>query len=340
MACTCSAIDVHAHIVPPDWEDFAQRFGKGAWPRLEHHDSCSATLMTGDKAFRKMTSQSWDPARRIEDMDRTGISMQVLSPPPIMFCYWADAAGAAAFARMQNENTASVVARHPARFLGMATLPLQDIGRALAELRHARETLGLTAIEIGTCPAGRDLDDPALLPVFQACRDLDMSIFVHPASPIAGGERLTQYYFNNIIGNPIETALAISKLIAGGVLERYPDLRFCFAHGGGAFFSILGRLNKGWSIRPELSDAIPQAPDFYARKMYFDTLTHDPQTLRLIADKGWGERLVLGSDYPFRLGDGDPLASLRTAGFDESAIAAIGLRNAQRFLGLEITPGV
>lgn len=326
-------IDVHAHVVPPNWEDWSQRYGKGAWPRLEHQDSCSATLMTGDRAFRKMTDQSWDPARRIEDMERIGIGMQVLSPPPIMFCYWADAPAAAAFARMQNENTASVVARHPRHFLGMATLPLQDIDLAIVELRHARETLGFTAIEIGTCPAGRDLDDATLLPFFQACSDLGMAIFVHPASPIAGGERLAKYYFNNIVGNPIETALAISKLIAGGVLDRFPALRFCFAHGGGAFFSILGRLAHGWSIRPELSDAIGRSPVDYASRLYFDTLTHDGDFLRFIAAKGWRDQLVLGSDYPFKLGDADPLASLKRAGFAQDDIDQIACANARRFLG-------
>ncbi len=140
-------------------------------------------------------------------------------------------------------------------------------------MRHAREQLGLGVVEIGTCPAGRDFDDPALLPFFEACRDLGMAVFVHPAVPLIGVARMSRYYFPLIVGNPLETALAIAKLIYGGVLERLPDLRICFAHGGGAFPFTLPRLNHGWKVRPEGPAAIPREPGEYARRLYFDSLT-------------------------------------------------------------------
>ena len=138
--------------------------------------------MTGDQFFRDIDDRSWSPERRIEDMDRLGIDRQALSPPPIMFCYWAEPKAAQAFARMQNENVVAIAARHPARFSGMAAVPLQDPAMAIEELRYCREALGLGAVEIGACAAGRDFDDPALLPFFAACRDLGMAVFVHPAS--------------------------------------------------------------------------------------------------------------------------------------------------------------
>ena len=327
-------IDLHTHVVPPGWDDWASRYGGGAWPRIVPVDACRATLMTGDRFFRAITDQAWSPARRIEDMDRLGVDRQALSPPPIMFCYWAEARAALAFARMQNEHVAGLAAAHPARFVGMATVPLQDVDLAVGELRRAREALGLRAVEIGSCPAGRDLDDPTVFPFFEAARDLGMAVLVHPATPLAGGERLDKYYFPLIVGNPLETALAISKLIWGGVLERLPDLRICFAHGGGAFPFTLARLNHGWHVRQEGPAAIPREPREYARRIFVDSLTLGARNLRFIAEELGGDRVMMGSDYPFDLGDADPVTSVAAAGFDAPTRALVEGGTAARFLGL------
>jgi aminocarboxymuconate-semialdehyde decarboxylase len=327
-------VDVHTHIVPEGWEDWAARFGGERWPRLVRHDACRATIMTGAQFFRDIDDRSWSPARRIEDMDRLGIDRQALSPPPVMFCYWADARATEAFARMQNENVAAVVARHPARFVGMATVPLQDSDLAVKELRYCRERLGLKAVEIGSCPAGRDLDDPALSPFFEACTDLDMAVFVHPANPLVGQERLSKYYFPLIVGNPLETALAASKLIYGGVLERLPGLRVCFAHGGGAFPFTLARLDHGWKVRPEGPAAIPRPPREYARLLYFDSLTLSAANLKFLVEQFGADRVAIGSDYPFDMGSDDPVAALGEAGLPAAARAQIEGATAVRFLGL------
>jgi aminocarboxymuconate-semialdehyde decarboxylase len=327
-------IDVHTHVLPERWEDLAARYGGGRWPRLVHRDACRATIMTGDTVFREVTDRSWSPERRIEDMDRLGIDRQALSPPPVMFCYWAEPPAARAFARMQNENVAAIVGRHPRRFVGMATVPLQDTALAVEELRDARDRLGLRAVEIGTCPGGRDFDDPALFPFFEACRDLGMAVFVHPATPLVGQERLTKYYFPLIVGNPLETAVAISKLIFGGVLERLPDLRICFAHGGGAFPFTLGRLDYGWSVRPEGPESIPKRPREYARLLHFDSLTHSPANLRFLVAEFGAERVAMGSDYPFDMGSPDPVAAVGEAGLDPVARALVEGGTAARFLGL------
>jgi aminocarboxymuconate-semialdehyde decarboxylase len=327
-------IDLHTHVIPETWEDYAARYGGGRWPRLMHRDLCRATIMTGDTAFREVTDRSWRPERRIEDMDRLGIDRQALSPPPVMFCYWAEARAGQAFARMQNENVAAIVLRHPRRFVGMATVPLQDTALAIAELQDARERLGLRAVEIGTCPGGRDFDDPELFPFFVACRDLGIAVFVHPATPLVGQERLTKYYFPLIVGNPLETAVAISKLIFGGVLERVPDLRICFAHGGGAFPFTLGRLDYGWAVRPEGPASIPKRPREYARLLHFDSLTHSPANLRFLVNEFGAERVAMGSDYPFDMGSPDPVAAVGEAGLDPSARALIEGGTAARFLEL------
>jgi aminocarboxymuconate-semialdehyde decarboxylase len=255
-----------------------------------------------------------------------------------MFCYWAEPKAAQAFARMQNENVAALVARHPTRFSGMAAVPLQDPALAVEELRHCRESLRLGAVEIGTCPGGRDFDDPALFPFFAACRDLGMAVFVHPASPLVGQERLTRYYFPLIVGNPLETALAISKLIFGGVLERLPDLRIAFAHGGGAFPFTLARLNHGWHVRPEGPAAIPKEPRDYARRIFVDSLTLSPRNLHFIIEELGADRVMIGSDYPFDMGDADPLASLDAAGLDPGTRGLIEGQTAAKFLRLPVGP--
>jgi aminocarboxymuconate-semialdehyde decarboxylase len=326
--------DLHTHVLPPAWEDWAAKYGGGRWPRLQPKDGCRATIMTGDQFFRDIDDRSWSPERRIEDMDRLGIDRQALSPPPVMFCYWAEARANQAFARMQNEHVAGIAARHAARFVGMATVPLQDVDLAIAELRYCCERLGLKAVEIGSFPGGRDFDDPALRPFFEACADLDMAVFVHPANPLIGQDRLTKYYFPLIVGNPLETALAISKLIYGGVLERWPRLRIAFAHGGGAFPFTLARLDHGWKVRPEGSAAIPRPPREYARLLYFDSLTLSPVNLRFLVEQFGADHVMIGSDYPFDLGSDDPVGALAEANLPPSAREQIESATAVGFLGL------
>jgi aminocarboxymuconate-semialdehyde decarboxylase len=327
-------IDLHTHLIPPGWEDWSSRFGGERWPRLVERDACRATIMTGGQFFRDVDDRSWSAERRIEDMDRMGIGRQALSPPPVMFCYWADATATAAFARMQNENVARVAGRHPSRFVGMATVPLQDCALAIKELQYCRERLSLRAVEIGSCPAGRDFDDPALFPFFEACAALDVAVFVHPATPLVGQERLTRYYFPLIVGNPLETALAASKLIYGGVLERLPALRVCFAHGGGAFPFTLARLDHGWRVRPEGPAAIPQPPREYARRLYFDSLTLGAANLRFLVEQFGADHVAIGSDYPFDMGSADPVGAVAGAGLSAAAREQIESATARRLLGL------
>ena len=330
--------DLHTHFLPPEWEDWGSKYTGNRWPRLEHCDACSANMMVGERLFRHVTDQCWLAERRMADMAELGIDVQVISPVPVMLCYWAEAKACQAFARLQNAYCAEIVSRHPDRFIGMATVPLQDTGLAIAELRHAVETLGLRAVEIGSFPGGRDLDSPELFPFFEACVDLGVSVFVHPADAVVGKERMAAYYLPNIVGNPLETAFAITRFIFGGVPERLPDLRICFAHGGGAFAYVLGRVTHGWAVRDEPHQFIDRAPIEYARGLYYDSLTHSADNLHFLIDKVGGERIVMGSDYPFDLGEKDPVAFLNACGLDPAVQSAIEDANARGFLGLDASP--
>lgn len=324
-------IDMHTHIIPPEWPDWRAQFGSGAWPRLEPHNDGTASMFMGDKLFMRLDHRFWSVSPRLTDMDRFLVDMQVLSPIPAMACYWANAAANQVVARFLNEHIASVVAEHPDRFIGMATVPLQDPERAIEEIRHARESLGIRAVQIGTCPAGRELDDPLLSPFFQACQDLSVSIFVHPIMPILGRERMDRYYLPNIVGNPMESTLAISRLIFGGVLDRFPKLKFCFAHAGGTFSFILGRVMKGYEVRPETRGLLSRPPSEYARRIYVDSLTFDAASLHLVIEKHGVERILMGSDYPFSLGDTNPVASIKEAKLDEQTEDLVWDKNVREF---------
>lgn len=326
-------IDFHTHILPPALPDWRAQFGAGRWPRLLPQDDGSAMMMMGDALFMRLDDRFWSPTRRMADMARQGIDMQVLSPIPILTCYWGEPAANQTVARFLNTYIAQVVAEHPEHFIGMATVPLQDPTLAIAELRHIRDTLSIKTVEIGTCPAGRDLDDPLLFSFFKACCDLGISVFVHPIEPLIGRDRMGDYYLPNIVGNPLETGLAVARLICGGVLERLPELKICFAHAGGAFPFILGRLDKGFAVRSEMRQRISRPPSDYARMIYVDSLTFDPASVRLAVEKHGGERVVLGSDYPFLLGDTDPVASLTAAKLDDGTTSRIGGANIREFFG-------
>ena len=327
-------VDIHSHVIPPRWDDFAARYGGMRWPRLEHLDCCSANMMVGEKLFRRMTDQSWDRDRRLADMERSGVAHQVVSPPPVMFRYWAEPQAGRAFARMLNEHAAAFCAAAPTHFSGMATVPLQAPALAIEELRYAREDLGLSAVEIGKCPGGRDLDAPELREFFDACVALDMAVFVHPGDPILGDTRLGRYYFRNLLGNPYESALAAASVVFGGVVDRLPGLRICFSHGGGALSAVLGRLRHGWSVRPEAKSVLTQDPLERFGRLYFDTLAHDPLVIRSLVAQLGHEGLMVGTDYPFGMGDATPEKSLAAIALEPPALAGLAWRNSLRFLNV------
>src|SRR5712671_2448363 len=258
------SIDVHTHIFASGWPDFAARYGGDRWPRLEGDPATGCRLYLGSTLNRSLTPHAFDPARRIEDMDRTGVGRQLLSPAPPTFCYWAPGPAAAEWCRMQNDAIAELVGRHPARLLGAGGLPLQAPDLAVKELERVVSVLRFPAVEIGANVAGLDLDDAALAPVWDAAAALGVAIFVHPQAPILGDPRFRKDNLTQVAGFPLETALAMTRVIFGRVLDRWPTLRWCFAHGGGAFAYILPRLDQGWTAIADAHAAISQPPSAYA----------------------------------------------------------------------------
>lgn len=328
-----TAIDIHTHILPPGWDDWAKRFGVSGWPSCKLHDACNATIYLGEKEFRKVDERSFLPARRITDMDAERIGLQMISPVPVMLCYWGAPEATDAFARMQNDFIAGVVQRHPDRFTGAGTVALQDVKLAVRELERLK-SMEFPAVEIGSHVNGRDFDDPQLFDFFAAAEQLDLAVFVHPQGPSIGQERMGQYYLPFMVGYPADSALAAARLVLGGVLERLPKLRICFAHGGGAFPAALGRLDHGHRVRPEAQKFIARPPSHYARSLYFDTLTHDASLLAFNLEKFGSERIMIGSDYPFDMGVDHPLAQLQGLALGAEDRDNITYKTARRFLRL------
>ena len=343
-------IDIHTHILPREWPDLDKKFGYPGFVRLEHCDECSARMMIGDRVFREITDNVWEPKRRIEEMDRADVSMQVLSTVPVMFSYWAKPRDALELCRILNDHIAEVVRENPKRFSGLGTIPLQDVDLAAQELTRCVGELGLRGVEIGThvdpndhChgPGCRNLDHPSLDVVWKTAQDLDGAIFVHPWD-MMGKERMPKYWLPWLVGMPAETSLAICSMMFGGVFERFPKLRVAFSHGGGAFPGTIGRIEHGFHVRPDLvaidNETEPRkylAHDKTPARFYVDSLVHDADALNLLLKLFGAERVALGSDYPFPLGEEQPgklIESIRELSSEEKAQLLSG--TAREFLSL------
>jgi aminocarboxymuconate-semialdehyde decarboxylase len=231
-----------------------------------------------------------------------------------------------------NDGIAEMVRSAPARLVAMATLPLQDAAASVAEMDRVH-ALGFRSVEIGTHVAGRPLDAPALEPVWARAEALGMAVFVHPYAPL-GRDRLGAYFLRNLLGNPFETAVAMSRLVFGGVLERYPRLRVCLAHGGGAVPSVIGRLERGFTVEGACRARGAQPPTTYLRRVWYDTITHDRPALEFLVARVGASQVVLGSDYPFSIGDPDPVATVEALRIERAAKDAILGGNAAALLGL------
>ena len=281
------------------------------------------------QAFPKLTRVE----ARLADMSAMGVDMQVLSPSPTQYYYWAQEDLARELVRLQNEHIAEICAQHPRRFVGLGTVALQLPELAALQLEHAMRWLGLKGVEISTSVDGEELDAPGLLPFWKKAEDLGAIVFIHPFGTTLG-RRVRNHYLNNIIGQPLETTIALSRLIFGGVLDRHPGLKIVAAHGGGYLPSYCGRSNHGHAVRPEARSGARREPIEYLRRMWFDTLVYEPEAVRHLVNVVGASQLVMGSDYPFDMGHYDAHGLLAaTPGLDESQIAAILGGNAAALLG-------
>ncbi|MCA9286357.1 MAG: amidohydrolase [Phycisphaerales bacterium] len=333
-------IDLHTHILPERWPDLRERYGYGGFVNLEPCANCRARMMIDGRFFREIEANCWDPEVRRRDCDAARVDTQVLSTVPVMFSYWAKPEDGHDLSRLLNDHIAGVVRDFPGRFEGLGTVPMQDADLAVRELERCVGELGLRGIEIGShvdAPDGiRNLDDASLFPVFEAAADLGAAVFVHPWD-MMGRERMPKYWLPWLVGMPAETALAICAMIFGGVLERLPNLKVCFAHGGGSFPFTIGRIQHGWRVRPDLCAVDnPHDPRSYLRRMYLDSLVHDESALRYLVDLFGADRVALGSDYPFPLGEHEPGALIRaTKGLSQEQRSLLLGGTAMDFLGIE-----
>jgi aminocarboxymuconate-semialdehyde decarboxylase len=309
-------IDIHTHILPEHIPNWKERFGYGGFVQLQHHKPCCANMILDDgKFFREIEDNCWSAEKRIAECNHHHVDVQVLSTVPVMFSYWAKPNDCLAVAQFLNDHIAGIVERFPKKFIGLGTLPLQAPDLAIKELERCKK-IGLKGVQIGSHVNDWNLNAPELFAVFQACEEMDMAIFVHPWD-MMGQEKMQRYWLPWLVGMPAETSLAICSMIFGGVFERLPKLRVAFAHGGGSFPSTIGRIQHGFDCRPDLV-AIdnPISPKSYIGKFWLDSLVHDKEMLEYVVNMFGANRIAMGSDYPFPLGELQPGALINSTSFN------------------------
>ena len=310
-------IDVHTHILPKDIPNWKERFGYGGFIKLEHHQPCCARMLKDDgHFFREIEDNCWNAERRIEECETHDVNVQVLSTVPVMFNYWAKPNDGAEISKFLNDGIAEIVSEFPKRFIGLGTVPLQDTNLAIKELERCQR-IGLVGVQIGTNVNQLNLGEPQFFDFFAACENLGMAIFVHPWE-MMGEKDMRKYWLPWLVGMPAETSRAICSMIFSGVLERLPNLRVCFAHGGGSFPFTLGRIEHGFKARPDLCAVDnPKSPRDYLGKFWLDSLVHESAMLNYLIKLAGADKVALGTDYPFPLGEEIAGTLIESMSFDE-----------------------
>lgn len=324
-------IDIHTHIMPDKMPNWVKKFGYGDFIHLEHRN-CKACMMKGDKLFREVDANCYDAETRITDMDATTVDIQVLSTIPVLFNYWAKANDAVETSRFFNDHIAETVIKNPDRFIGIGTVPLQDVDLAIAEMERCMQELKMPGLEIGSNINGVNLSDARFDSFFKRAAELNCSLFVHPWE-MMGENQMQKYWLPWLVGMPAETSRAICSFIFGGIFEKYPNLKVAFAHGGGSFPLTIGRIEHGFNVRPDLV-AIDneQNPRNYIGKFWIDSLVHDPQALQFILSIMGEDKICLGSDYPFPLGEHHPGKLIEEMDFKSSTKEQLLFKNALDWL--------
>ncbi|MDB5202454.1 MAG: amidohydrolase [Ferruginibacter sp.] len=326
-------IDIHTHIMPDKMPNWVQRFGYGEFIHLEHRN-CKACMMKGDKLFREVTDNCFDAGVRMKEMDETTVDVQVLSTIPVLFNYWAKPTDGLETSRFFNDHIADTVFKNPKRFLGIGTVPLQDIDLAIGEMERCVNELKMPGLEIGSNINGSNLNDAKFFPFYKRAEELGCALFVHPWE-MMGENDMQKYWLPWLVGMPAETSRAICSMIFGGVFEKFPSLRVAFAHGGGSFPATIGRIEHGFNVRPDLV-AIDNTknPREYIGKFWIDSLVHDADALNFILKIMGKDKVCLGSDYPFPLGEHHPGKLIEEMGFNQELQEALLNKNAKAWLNI------
>jgi aminocarboxymuconate-semialdehyde decarboxylase len=334
-ACACRGVDIHCHVVPARFPELHGSSVVKGWPSMVPHDACHATVVIDTKPYRTVSDACWVAERRLEEMDRSGIRIQALSPMPELFGYWIDAKPANDLVRHVNDSIAALVAEGKGRFAGLGGVALQDLDLAIEELRRLIVDLGFAGVEIGSNINGVPIGDSRLHPFFEAAESLGAAVFVHAVRPAEMDRLVGPAPLQQVLGYPSDVGFAAASAITGCLLLKFPRLRIAFSHGGGTFASLLSRLQKGYETFPALKATMPEPPSVQARRLYVDSLVFDAEALRRVVSVFGEGKVMIGTDYPFNFRDPDPIASIEAAFADPALRDRLSFANALEFLALD-----
>lgn len=298
-------VDIHCHVFTPEADKLAQSAFKPDFESMIKFSN-DATRDVNRKQTETIGKKLTSVETRLADMDRLGIDMQAISPAPPQYYYWAEPELGRETARLVNNRIAEIAHTHPDRFVGMGTVPLQAPALAVSELERMVKELGLRGVEICTNVAGEELSHERFRPFFAKAEELGILIFLHP-NGFSHGQRFADHYFINVIGNPLDSTTAVSHLIFGGVLDAYPKLKICVAHGGGFLPAYSGRMDHAHGARSDCRRVIKRKPTSYLTKLYFDTIVFTHDQLDYLVNQYGSDHLLLGSDYPYDMAEPDPV---------------------------------
>lgn len=325
-------IDIHTHIMPAKMPNWVQKFGYGEFIHLEHRN-CKACMMKGDQLFREVEDNCFKEDVRLNEMDDTGVDVQVLSTIPVLFNYWAKPKDALETSRFFNDHIAETVAKEPNRFIGLGTVPMQDAELSVREMERCVNELKMPGLEIGTNINGKNLNEPEFFPFYEAAEKLGCALFVHPWE-MMGEKDIQRYWLPWLVGMPAETTRAICSLIFGGVFEKFPGLRIAFAHGGGSFPYTLGRIEHGYQVRPDLVQIDNTInPRDYLGRFWVDSLVHDEKAFQFLREAVTDDKICVGSDYPFPLGEHHPGHLVESLKLPRDVEDKLLFKNASDWLG-------
>ncbi|WP_084397042.1 amidohydrolase family protein [Henriciella aquimarina] len=326
-------IDVHCHISPIEFPAAPSSEAGARWPCMRCASKTAGTLLIGEKPFRELDDRSWDVSRRLEDMDRDRVSIQVLSPMPELLSYWHSVDDGVVICDAINAQISEMISQAPGRFRGLGGAPLQEPKRAAGYLKRIKEEFGLSGVEIGSNINGIMLGDPSFDVFYAEAEALGLAVFVHALHPVAAKTVAVTPSETAFVYFPLDVAMAAASVAMTGLLERFPRLRIAFSHGGGALGSIIGRMDTGWELTEGFGGSMAEAPSAAVRKMFFDSNVLDPAYLSYLVREVAPGRIFLGTDYPYLIRQQDPAQLISNLSLSDHEVRSLRCGAAEAFLG-------